>query len=175
MQLFSKAKLNKNNQKIILILFFISSCFSKINASNGDKGILGIGYQVSYPFTGISLIVAPDMNFAFQGMVGITHIVRDYKSYCGKIRYHFGDTDAYGYGLIGIINYESDESVAGVYKVKSKTAFGYGIGLGVESSIRNIPIWTNFEIGYGSITFNNKNYAFMVGIGLHYYLPDFAF
>ena len=140
-----------------------------------EKGTIGIGYQISYPFHGLSIVVAPEMDFSFQGMIGV---FGDLRSYCAKVRYHFNVAGTYSYGLVGLFSYKNYEYSYGTTVENTETIFGYGVGLGLEFAHSNIPIWTNFEVGYGDINFKNrssKNYAIMVGIGLHFYLPEFMY
>ena len=161
---------------IIIIFLSFTSLFCQQYEVDREEGSIGIGYQISYPFHGLSIIAAPEMDFSFQGMFSI---IGDYKSYCGKIRYHFETAGTYAYGLLGFFSYKSYESVDGQSsQEKTETVFGNGLGLGIEFSRSDIPIWTNIEIGYGDIKFkdsDSKKYAIMIGVGLHYYLPEFEF
>ena len=55
------------NLRFLVLLFFIfSSVFCQVYFDERDRGDIGIGYQVSYPFHGLSVIIDPDFDFSFQ-------------------------------------------------------------------------------------------------------------
>ena len=159
-----------------LVLFTSEEVLCQSFTSERERGTIGIGYQVSYPFHGFSVIIHPDLPFSFQGMVGI---IGNYESYCTKIRYHFGKSMTYSYGLIGALTEEmTDYDIDGNSQTKYKTTFGYGIGFGVEYSYSKIPIWMDLEVGYGFLNSKSssfKNRAIILGFGFHYYFPVSGF
>ena len=161
--------------KIVLWLLIASELFCQNFSDEREKGSIGIGFQISYPFYGLSVIVAPEMDFSFQGMFGLLGKI---KSYCGKVRYHIEESGVYAYALIGAKEYETTNYIDGLSEKKIETFFGYGIGFGIEYLVPKIPIWYNVEVGYGNIKYNDPtsdSHAIMLGIGLHYYFPEQGF
>ena len=114
--------------KIVLWLLIASELFCQNFSDEREKGSIGIGFQISYPFYGLSVIVAPEMDFSFQGMFGLLGKI---KSYCGKVRYHIEESGVYAYALIGAKEYETTNYIDGLSEKKIETFFGYGIGFGI--------------------------------------------
>ena len=93
---------------ILISLLFITFVFCQNYDTEREESGIGIGYQISYPFHGLSIIVAPEIDFSFQGMFGL---VGNYKSYCAKIRYHFKVAGTYTYGLLGFFSYKNNSDI----------------------------------------------------------------
>ncbi len=165
---------------IIYILFLSSTAFSQYY-NNSEKGNLGLGVQLSYPFYGVSA----QLNFIDRiGIQGIFGLNSDIKSYSGKLSYnviHNYNYNFYVYGVYGRYEY-TDWAITGFFLLEEITEKenGYGFGFGVDTNYLSnkalVPVWANFEVGYGYVDFQYLNFdtpAITIGVGLHYYF-DFS-
>lgn len=135
----------------------------------------GMGFQTTYPFSGISLKVNFSKYFGIQGMFGL-EANNSQSSIRTLFRYPVNqEHELYIVAQAGKYYYEGI-SFGDIDLIKAEEIFGYGFGFGTEYNtgnlIKDLPLWFNLEVVYGKLDFKNvifENKEITFGAGLHYY------
>lgn len=133
----------------------------------------GVGFQGSFPASGISGMMNVTDDIAAQAIVGFFGNLR---TFAGRGLYKFQEEDywdLYGYGMAGAWSYRG---FAVNNNRQTETVLGLGAGAGFQYDWRAYnsdfpPIAWNIELGIGFVDFKEVNYNFstiMFGAGVHY-------
>ena len=142
-----------------------------------EEGSIGVGYQFTWPASGISARYGLADEIDVQGVVGFFGI---YNTYAARGLYRF-DTEypTYAYGTLGL--FTAEDYVCRPFGTttecgdETETTLGFGAGVGLEYQFEEIPVVWNIELGFHVIKFDELdevyNYTGMtVGFGGTYYL-----
>lgn len=154
----------------VVCLFILSPSdgFSQTEPVEIEKTVYGVGFQGTFPASGLSGMMDLTDEFTVQAIVGF---FGNLNTFAGRGLYKFQKEDfwdLYGYGMIGAWNYS--------FASQSETVLGLGLGAGVQYDWRAFndelpPIFFNLELGIGFVDFKEVNYnfsTFMIGAGVHY-------
>jgi hypothetical protein len=153
-----------------ICLLFLSPAdgFSQDDPDVIERTKYGVGFQGSFPASGLSGMLDLTDEFTAQAIVGF---FGNLNTFAGRGLYKFQREDfwnLYGYGMLGAWHY----SIGSL----SETVLGFGLGAGVEYDWRAFnselpPIFFNLELGIGFVDFDKVPFNFstlMIGAGLHY-------
>lgn len=139
-----------------------------------EEGDVGVGYQFTFPASGISVRYGVSDELDAQGVIGF---FGGLKTYAGRGLYRFdtgADFPTYAYGTLGFFSYDS-YVCSSLFSCgnKTQTVLGFGGGVGLEYQFEEIPVVWNLELGFYSIKFDELNESFTgigFGAGGTYYL-----
>ena len=169
--------MTRNSLKVTICVLIMSGLMFAQKGLPSSFSKYGVGFQATFPAYGLSGMYHLNDEASVQGMFGI---FGDLKTYSGRYLYRFSHDKAwnmYGYGSVGFFTYTSLVLDGFVLKEKTETVPGFGAGAGVEYSWQAFnpnlpPLWSNLELGFGSVNFNEVNFnfsTFSLGAGIHYY------
>ena len=148
------------------ILALIVLIMSQGIAYATPKQQYAIGYQFSWPTSGVSGKYRIDNRVSVQAELGI---LGNYTSFWGRANYMFRNKtrwNLYGFGGTGIITTVDD----------GLTTVGLKGGAGIEYNLQAVepefpPVWVNFEMGLTYFDTDSVKNPLRLGYGLgfHYY------
>ena len=163
---------------VCIIFLFPSLIVAQTDEISSDEAQIerfryGVGFQGSFPASGLSGMMNVTDEIAIQAIVGLFGNLR---TFAGRGLYKFQEDqfwDLYGYGMAGAWSYRG-------FTInnnrQTETVLGLGAGVGFQYDWRAFnpdfpPIAWNIELGLGFVDFKEVNYNFstiMFGAGVHY-------
>ena len=151
-------------KKILLLLIL---ALSELFSNNG----IYLGIQSIYPTDRVAVKLETSPKVSVQALFDF---MGEEKSYSFRGIYKFRDNqfyNIYGFAEIGLWDWDG-----GYHNSYKETAFGYGVGGGVEYDLRGLdrgflPLFISAELNIYSIDFNDYYYdedGLGLGFGLNY-------